>query len=418
LRPVIAEGNETPGGESGGGAEGRGRRSEGDLLAERRARRAAESGEHALTLRAEAAEATVRTLETHVASLQQRLDDAEQESRRIADLLDAERAPRHGERSQPGRHAPTPHEPALARELERVSQREYAEQRLRVEAEDRSFELQRESRAEIERLNRRLSASERDTQALGARLEVVQRELAEAEQTVATERAAMQQTEHALRARLSELEGATLDLHGALEAERAARRRAERLLDALRGAQRNALALLGGLADTIARLREASPATAASSQPPSQQHGSPPPAAGPGAGPIESAASDVDKPTPAPTAEPPVMRQAAAEGERPPAPPAQPADEAATPVQPATETRAARSVQAGGEIPDSARSAEMAQALAAAVERLRARVEEQGAPPVARVAPHPPHKHSMSLITRSRLALRRRRERRKQRRER
>jgi len=416
---VIAEGNETPGGESGGAAEGRGRRSEGDLLAERRARRAAESGEHALTLRAEAAEATVRTLETHVASLQQRLADAEQESRRIADLLDAERAPRHGERPQVGRHAPTPREPALERELERASQREYAEQRLRVEAEDRSFELQREARAEIERLNRRLSASERETQALGTRLEVVQRELAEAEQTVATERAAMQQTERTLRARVSELEGATLDLHGALEAERAARRRAERLLEALRDAQRSALALLGGLADTIAHLREAaSPATAASSQPPSQQHGSPLPATGPGAGSIEPAAWREEEPTPAPSAEPSAMQQAAPEGERPLAPPAQPADEAATPAQPAPETPAARPVQAGEDVPDSARSAEMAQALAAAVERLRARVEEQGAPPVARVATRPPHKHSMSLITRSRLALRRRRERRKQRRER
>lgn len=389
------------------------------MLAERRARRAAESGEHALTLRAEAAEATVRTLETHVASLQQRLADAEQESRRIADLLDAERAPRHGERSQVARHAPTPHEPALERELERVSQREYAEQRLRVEAEDRSFELQREARAEIERLNRRLSASERETQALGARLEVVQRELAEAEQTVATERAAMQQTERTLRARLSELEGATLDLHGALEAERAARRRAERLLEALRDAQRGALALLGGLADTIAHLREAvSPATAASSQPPSQQHGSPLPAAGPGGESIEPAASGGDEPTPAPTAELSATRQAAGEGERPLAPPAQPADEAATPAQPAPATPAARPVQAGEGVPDSARSAEMAQALAAAVERLRARVEEQGAQPPARVATRPPHKHSMSLITRSRLALRRRRERRKQRRER
>ena len=61
---------------SGLGAEGRLRRGEGDLLAERRVRRAAESGEHALMLRAEAAEATVRTLETHVASLQRRLREA------------------------------------------------------------------------------------------------------------------------------------------------------------------------------------------------------------------------------------------------------------------------------------------------------------------------------------------------------
>jgi hypothetical protein len=60
----------------------------------------------------------------------------------------------------------------------------------------------------------------------------------------------------------------------------------------------------------------------------------------------------------------------------------------------------------------------MAEALAAAVERLRARVEEQVAHQPARVAAHPPHKHSMSLITRWRVALRGRRERRKQRRER
>jgi hypothetical protein len=53
----------------------------------------------------------------------------------------------------------------------------------------------------------------------------------------------------------------------------------------------------------------------------------------------------------------------------------------------------------------------MADALAAAAERLRARAQEQLAEsrtPVARTAPH---KHSMSLITRWRLARRRRRER-------
>ena len=50
--------------QSGGlGGEARSRRGEGDLLAERRARRAAESGEHALMLRAEAAEARVREFE-------------------------------------------------------------------------------------------------------------------------------------------------------------------------------------------------------------------------------------------------------------------------------------------------------------------------------------------------------------------
>jgi hypothetical protein len=62
-----------------------------------------------------------------------------------------------------------------------------------------------------------------------------------------------------------------------------------------------------------------------------------------------------------------------------------------------------------------ARGGEMAEALAAAVERLRARVEEQP-PAAAAVVQRPPHKHSMSLIGRTRLRLRRRRERRKQRR--
>jgi TolA-binding protein len=62
--------------------------SERDLLAERRARRAAESGETALVRRAEAAEATVKTLETHISSLQRRLDEAEGDSRRTFELAE------------------------------------------------------------------------------------------------------------------------------------------------------------------------------------------------------------------------------------------------------------------------------------------------------------------------------------------
>jgi chromosome segregation ATPase len=60
--------------------------SERDLLAERRARRAAESGESALLRRAEMAEATVKTLEGHVSSLQRRLEGAEQDGRRTSEL--------------------------------------------------------------------------------------------------------------------------------------------------------------------------------------------------------------------------------------------------------------------------------------------------------------------------------------------
>ncbi|MGA8365279.1 MAG: hypothetical protein WB709_12280 [Solirubrobacteraceae bacterium] len=59
-----------------------------DLLAERRARRAAESGENALLRRAETAEATVKTLESHVLSLQRCLEEAEQEGRRTSQLAE------------------------------------------------------------------------------------------------------------------------------------------------------------------------------------------------------------------------------------------------------------------------------------------------------------------------------------------
>jgi chromosome segregation ATPase len=59
-----------------------------DLLAERRARRAAESDENALLRRAETAEATVKTLEGHVSSLQRRLEEAEQDGRRTSELAE------------------------------------------------------------------------------------------------------------------------------------------------------------------------------------------------------------------------------------------------------------------------------------------------------------------------------------------
>jgi hypothetical protein len=383
---VIAEGNETPGGEPGGSAEGRGRRSEGDLLAERRARRSAESGEHALTLRAEAAEATVRTLETHLASLQQRLNDAEQESRRISDLLDAERAPRVGERADIDRRAqPPPREPELERELQRASQREYAEQRLRVEAEDRSAGLQRESRVELERLRRRLGASEREGEALGARLEVAERVLAEAQHAAATEHTELLRTERALRSRVGELEGAALQMQVTLESERAARRRAEYLLDAMRQAQRSALGLLGGLADTVARLRDVSIAPTS------------PPASRPSEAPRPRARE-------ARTEDGPVAGARAAHGP--------------APALRLSEPRPGAAAGAGGEAAATAGSGEMAQALAAAVQRLRARVEEQAEEVTAPAAKKPPHKHTMSLIMRTRLAVRRRRERRKERRER
>ena len=81
----------------------------------------------------------MRTLETHVASLQQRLHEAEEEARQMSELIEAERVA-------------VADQSLAEQELRRAKQHEYAEQRLRVEAEDRYTELERESRVEIERL--------------------------------------------------------------------------------------------------------------------------------------------------------------------------------------------------------------------------------------------------------------------------
>jgi chromosome segregation ATPase len=175
--------------------EGGGRRGEGDLLAERRARRAVESGEPALSRRAEAAEATVRTLEAHVASLQRRLREAEQ-AREGAPEPPAERPASEG---GPERARRSDAQDPAEQELRRARQREYAEQRQRLEAEDRLAELERENGTELERLRRRLSDSESEAGMLAGRLQQLRRELAEAEQTLAAERAALRDVEASLR---------------------------------------------------------------------------------------------------------------------------------------------------------------------------------------------------------------------------
>jgi chromosome segregation ATPase len=326
---VMAEGSETPNGEQGPGPP---RRSEGDLFAERRARRAAESGEVALTRRAEAAEATLQTLERHVASLQQRLREAEDEHVRLDELLEAERAAAH-EREH---------------ELRRVKQREYAEQQLRVEAEDRlshvsaaGVQLERESRAEIEQLSARLSASEDEARELARRLEGLQRQLAEAEQQAGAERAAVRRSEQDLQARMDDLERRALEIQQGLDAERGARERSERLLEGMREGHRRIELLVGEMKGIVARVSAA---------------------------------------------------LAAEERTRPARQPAE-------------------------AVVEEARGAEMADALATAVERLRARAETvEGARVVHRlpVAERPPHKHSMSWLQRRRIKRKQRRERRGQ----
>ncbi len=336
----MVEGSETPNGEQGSGPEGRPRRSEGDLLAERRARRAAESGEVALMRRAEAAEATVQTLERHVASLQQRLREAEDDRARVDDLLERERAETLERES----------------ELRRVKQREYAEQQLRVEAEERMLGLDGESRVEIERLELRLSASEDDSRGLLRSLEDLQRQLAEAEQAAAADRTAVRRVEQGLQERLTELERNVQEVQLGLNAERAARARSERLLERMREGHRRLELLLGEMNGIVGRVtaalaRDERPAIASE---------------------------------PAPVAPPEV------------------------------------------------RGAEMADALAAAVERLRARAEAAPLEPptvvaeALRSAPEPAsafrerrvwppaHKHSMSWFARRKMRRKLRRERREQ----
>ena len=361
----MAEGNETPGGEPGRSAS----RSEGDLLAERRARRAAESGEVALTRRAEAAEATVQTLERHVASLQQRLREAEDSQRELAESLELERSA------------------ALEREheLRRVKQREYAEQQLRVEAEDMLGDFDRESRAEIERIGARLSASEGDARELAERLEGVQRQLAEAEHGSAGERAAQRRFELELQARLGELERRAGEMQLGLDRERSARDRAEQLLEGMRSGHRQLAGLLGDLRGIVERLAGGLEAERAQRSEP---------AATPGPEPARAPIS------PAPQPQPP---------SQPPAPP----PGAAVPLALAPPGLSLEPHGVAGE----ARGVEMADALAAAVERLRARAEavpeaERMAhePPPARAA-QPPHKHSMSLIKRIRIWRKQRRSR-------
>lgn len=203
----MGEGNETPG--NGPPGEGVDR----DVLAARRARRT-ELMDPALTRRAEAAEATVHTLETHLGNLQQRLGEAEREQERLTEMLQARE-----------------------HEVRRVKQREYAEQQLRVEAEDSREHLQREHRAEVDRMRRRLAAGERHSQELVDSLESSRRELAEAEQTAAAEKAALTRAERDLATRELELGRQELaliskreELDGRIAEARAAQQQAEQSL--------------------------------------------------------------------------------------------------------------------------------------------------------------------------------------------
>ena len=342
------------------GGEGRLRRGEGDLLAERRARRAAESGEHALMLRAEAAEATVRTLETHVASLQRRLHEAEDEGRRMSELIVAaqpvpQRVPAREETGTPPAQAPERERGLAATPSSSATPGDAG-------AGDPSGAG---AGTEIDHLLRRLSASESQAHILAVRLEAVQRQLADAEQAAAVERAAARRAQQLVHERLDALERKAGLLGSGLDAERTARERAERVLERIRRGQGLIEELVRELAGIVARLLSAT----ASRQP-----------------------AAAERPS---AAELPLSGGARAAGPGAPS--------AAGPAQPEPAPASGR-----GE----ARAAEMATALAEAVERLRARAEADssgaGAPRQARVE----HRHSRSLIGRIRIARKHRRERR------
>jgi len=350
---VVAEDSETPGGEPGRGSSegigfgGLGRRGEGDLLAERRARRAAESGKDALLHRAEAAEATMQTLQAHVVSLQGRLRETEEERERLKELL---------ARGRPSEAWAA--EAAGERELRHVKQREYAEQQLRADAEERLRDVEAAARAEVQRVRRLLAIREREAQTLARELDGVRRELAEAEQAAATEHAALRRVERDLHGRLAEVERRKRTVDRELHAERGARERSERMLQSIARGHRLMQGVVGELRDLLARLTAAFAADA-EVRPAAPADAGEPPAPSPGA---QSGAS----------------RQAGSAREE-----------------------LAATLPAGED---------MAEALAAAVARLRARADETATGGGERVEPRKPHHHSMSLIGRWRAALRRRRQ--------
>jgi chromosome segregation ATPase len=354
----MAEGSETSGEAP--------RPTDRDLLAERRARRAVESepshSADALIRRAEAAEATVQALEAHLSSLQQRVHDAAEERAGFAERLAAEQA-LLAEREH---------------ELRRVKQREYAEQQLRVEAEDRRARSEADSRAEIDRLTRRLGASEHHARELAERLESAQRELDEAVQDVSAELAEVRSAaalaeqrssgERELRLRLAELERRALEIHREVDIERLARERAESQLQEMRAGYRRMELLVAELRSVVGQLRTAT------------------------AHPTRV----IERATPAGRGE---QREELA-------------DALAAAVERLRARAEASAAEAAVEVaraPSASTASEPARAPVGSLAKPSSRPEQAAAEPVVKPAPH---KHSMSLLTRTRLRRKQRRERR------
>ncbi len=220
---MIAEGDdETP------PREDSAREHERDVLAERRARRAG-PGEAAQIRRADAAEAAIHALERQLTDLRRRELEAERERERTSEQL-AERE----------------------HELRRVKQREYAEQQLRVEAEENVARLRRRQREEIDRLQRHVAEARAAMQSTGERADELrvraeqerdeterrrrdaERRLASAEQerlraeqlcaTLAARLASVDESCARLREGMLVLEGAAVALRSEIEEERQAAR--------------------------------------------------------------------------------------------------------------------------------------------------------------------------------------------------
>ncbi len=212
-----------PDGEDSGAGPPFGGGLERDLLARRRAMRAAGDADDSLARRTAAAEATVETLERHVASLQRRLRELEEENERVAETLDDERAVA-AERD---------------RELRRIRQREYAEQQLRAEAESRLVVSAAAPQAPaVDWLEARVRAGEGAARELAAQLQAVTARL----QTLERPRPpAPQPPDPAFERRVAELEQRARAAEDELASERSARERGETLLREARDASDPAL---------------------------------------------------------------------------------------------------------------------------------------------------------------------------------
>ena len=275
-------------------------------------------------------------------------------------------------------------------ELRRVKQREYAEQQLRVEAEDRLVGIDRASRSDIGELRRRLGASEHEAKELAERLEV-HPATARRGRTGLGRRArrGAPRRKASCNARLGELERRASEMSLGLEAERSARAGSERLLETMRDGHRRMEAIVEDVRDVVGRLsgalaarprrRRRTRAPRRRRPPRRSRHRLPPRrrrargAARRGA--VGSARRMRAQPhrrrDRGPAAEPAALREAARSGSR-----------RCAPWRSRRRPRQAPAEQARGE--------EMAQALAAAVERLRARAEAAPAPSVPSAPPERP----------------------------